>query len=24
MREQGPLALDFYTETRTVYLKYTQ
>ncbi len=22
MREQGPLALDFYTETRTVYLKY--
>jgi len=23
MREQGPLALDFYTETRTVYLKYT-
>jgi aldehyde dehydrogenase (NAD+) len=24
MREQGPLALDFYTETRTVYLKYMQ
>ena len=24
MREQGPLALDFYTETSTVYLKYTQ
>jgi aldehyde dehydrogenase (NAD+) len=24
MREQGPAALDFYTETRTVYLKYTQ
>jgi alpha-ketoglutaric semialdehyde dehydrogenase len=24
MREQGPPALDFYTETRTVYLKYTQ
>jgi aldehyde dehydrogenase (NAD+) len=24
MREQGPVALDFYTETRTVYLKYTQ
>jgi alpha-ketoglutaric semialdehyde dehydrogenase len=24
MREQGPQALDFYTETRTVYLKYTQ
>ena len=24
MREQGPLALDFYTETRTVYLKYAQ
>ena len=23
MREQGPLALDFYTETRTVYMKYT-
>ena len=23
MREQGPAALDFYTETRTVYLKYT-
>jgi alpha-ketoglutaric semialdehyde dehydrogenase len=23
MREQGPLALDFYTEARTVYLKYT-
>jgi aldehyde dehydrogenase (NAD+) len=23
MREQGPLALDFYTESRTVYLKYT-
>ncbi len=22
MREQGPAALDFYTETRTVYLKY--
>ena len=22
MREQGPLALDFYTETRTVYFKY--
>ncbi|MGH9470001.1 MAG: aldehyde dehydrogenase family protein [Terriglobia bacterium] len=22
MREQGPQALDFYTETRTVYLKY--
>ena len=24
MREQGPAALDFYTETRAVYLKYTQ
>lgn len=24
MREQGPLALDFYTETRTVYLRYKQ
>jgi acyl-CoA reductase-like NAD-dependent aldehyde dehydrogenase len=24
MREQGPLALDFYTETRTVYLRYEQ
>lgn len=24
MREQGPEALDFYSETRTVYLKYTQ
>jgi aldehyde dehydrogenase (NAD+) len=24
MREQGPAALDFYTETRTVYLKYMQ
>jgi alpha-ketoglutaric semialdehyde dehydrogenase len=24
MREQGPLALDFYTESRTVYLKYKQ
>lgn len=24
MREQGPAALDFYTETRTVYLRYTQ
>ncbi|MGH9602949.1 MAG: aldehyde dehydrogenase family protein, partial [Terriglobales bacterium] len=24
MREQGPLALDFYTETRTVYMKYVQ
>ena len=24
MREQGPQALDFYTETRSVYLKYTQ
>jgi aldehyde dehydrogenase (NAD+) len=24
MREQGPAALDFYTETRTVYMKYTQ
>jgi aldehyde dehydrogenase (NAD+) len=24
MREQGPAALDFYTETGTVYLKYTQ
>lgn len=24
MREQGPVALDFYTESRTVYLKYTQ
>lgn len=24
MREQGPLALDFYTEARTIYLKYTQ
>ncbi len=23
MREQGPLALDFYTESRTVYVKYT-
>jgi aldehyde dehydrogenase (NAD+) len=23
MREQGPLALDFYTETRTVYMKHT-
>ncbi len=24
MREQGPHAMDFYTETRTVYLKYAQ
>ena len=24
MREQGPAALDFYTETRTVYLRYQQ
>jgi aldehyde dehydrogenase (NAD+) len=24
MREQGPLALDFYTETSTVYLRYSQ
>jgi acyl-CoA reductase-like NAD-dependent aldehyde dehydrogenase len=24
MREQGPTALDFYTECRTVYIKYTQ
>ncbi len=24
MREQGPAALDFYTETRTVYMKYAQ
>jgi alpha-ketoglutaric semialdehyde dehydrogenase len=24
MREQGPQAMDFYTETRTVYLRYTQ
>jgi aldehyde dehydrogenase (NAD+) len=24
MREQGPAALDFYTETRTVYLRYRQ
>src|SRR6266850_1079310 len=24
MREQGPQALDFYSELRTVYLKYTQ
>jgi aldehyde dehydrogenase (NAD+) len=24
MREQGPAALDFYTESRTVYMKYTQ
>jgi alpha-ketoglutaric semialdehyde dehydrogenase len=24
MREQGPQAMDFYTETRTVYLKYAQ
>ncbi len=24
MREQGPAAIDFYTETRTVYMKYTQ
>jgi alpha-ketoglutaric semialdehyde dehydrogenase len=24
MREQGPEALDFYSESRTVYLKYTQ
>ena len=24
MREQGPQALDFYTESRTVYMKYTQ
>jgi alpha-ketoglutaric semialdehyde dehydrogenase len=24
MREQGPQALDFYTESHTVYLKYTQ
>ncbi len=24
MREQGPAALDFYTETSTVYMKYTQ
>jgi alpha-ketoglutaric semialdehyde dehydrogenase len=23
MREQGPIALDFYTESRTVYLKHT-
>jgi aldehyde dehydrogenase (NAD+) len=23
MREQGQLALDFYTESRTVYLKHT-
>jgi alpha-ketoglutaric semialdehyde dehydrogenase len=23
MREQGPFALDFYTESRTVYLKHT-
>ena len=23
-REQGPAALDFYTETSTVYMKYTQ
>jgi aldehyde dehydrogenase (NAD+) len=23
MREQGPLAVDFYTESRTVYLKHT-
>jgi alpha-ketoglutaric semialdehyde dehydrogenase len=23
MREQGPLALDFYTESRTVYMKHT-
>ncbi|HKU77637.1 MAG TPA: aldehyde dehydrogenase family protein [Pyrinomonadaceae bacterium] len=24
MREQGPQAIDFYTETRTVYLRYAQ
>jgi len=24
MREQGPQAIDFYSETRTVYLKYAQ
>jgi len=24
MREQGPLALDFYTEVRTIYMKYSQ
>ena len=24
MREQGPQALDFYSETRTVYLRYAQ
>jgi aldehyde dehydrogenase (NAD+) len=24
MREQGPQAIDFYSETRTVYLRYTQ
>ncbi|HUZ47701.1 MAG TPA: aldehyde dehydrogenase family protein [Terriglobia bacterium] len=24
MREQGPQALDFYTESHTVYMKYTQ
>ena len=24
MREQGPAALDFYTETRTVYMRYAQ
>ena len=24
MREQGPQALEFYSESRTVYLKYTQ
>ena len=24
MREQGPAAIDFYSETRTVYLRYAQ
>jgi len=24
MREQGPQAIDFYSETRTVYLRYEQ
>jgi len=24
MREQGPAAIDFYSETRTVYLRYSQ
>jgi len=24
MREQGPQAIDFYSETRTVYLRYAQ